>query len=251
LEPSRRGNYLNRYAKQPSKGERSFFLIGAELVSTDSSREQLIEKLKDKEYRDLFVAEQIFARLPMKIHLLRELRKWTQKSFGEKTGMAQAWVSKLEDPNYGRLTLSTLLKVASTFDVALVVDFVPFSKLLNDTLGLSVESFKVPSFGEDFGETAAPLASAQASATVYARPIKDKTPTEETQHILTADVSPSHIPSYHQDEVATQRRPSNVIELNRTINIPGKSRAAQEVSTISVNTRPTAETRSVVPQQAA
>lgn len=133
-------------------------------MNINSMKKQLIKKFGDKEYRDLFVAEQIFARLPIKIHLLREQREWTQKLFGEKAGMAQAWVSKLEDPNYGRLTLSTLLKVASTFDVALVVDFVPFSKLLNDTLNLSPEFFEVPSFEEDqFEEKAAVSTTAYLS----------------------------------------------------------------------------------------
>ena len=55
--------------------------------------------------------------------------------------MAQTWVSKLEDPNYGKLTISTLLKVASAFDVGLQIDFVPYSKVLSDavyrTSGLS------------------------------------------------------------------------------------------------------------------
>jgi hypothetical protein len=36
--------------------------------------------------------------------------------------MAQTWVSKLEDPNYGKLTISTLLKVASAFDVGLQIE---------------------------------------------------------------------------------------------------------------------------------
>lgn len=134
-------------------------------MNTNSSKKQLIEKLKDKEYRDLFVAEQIYSRLPLKMHILREQKGWTQKQFGEKAGMAQAWVSKLEDPNYGKLTISTLLKVASAHDVALVVDFVPFSKLLNDSLDLSPESFEVLSFEEDFDEDLAALAPTQEPST--------------------------------------------------------------------------------------
>lgn len=124
-------------------------------MSINSFKKQLIEKLKNKEYRDLFVAEQIFSRLPAKIRLMREKRGWTQKKFGEQASMAQAWVSKIEDPNYGKLTISTLLKVASACDVALVIDFVPFSALLNRTMALSPESFDVESFeGDDFDKEA-------------------------------------------------------------------------------------------------
>ena len=120
-------------------------------MNTNSVRKQLVEKLQDKEYRDAFVSEGVFSRLPLKIHALREQRRWSQKQLGEKAGVAQAWVSKLEDPNYGKLTLSTLLRLASAFDVGLEVDFVPFSKVLDDALNLSQEPFKVASFEEDRG----------------------------------------------------------------------------------------------------
>lgn len=92
--------------------------------------EELASKCKDKEYRDLFVAEYTYERLPAKVHFLRERKEWTQKQLGDKAGMAQPWVSKLENPNYGKLTIATLLKIAAAFDVALVIDFVPFSRLL-------------------------------------------------------------------------------------------------------------------------
>ena len=115
----------------------------------NSIREQLARKLQDKEYRDHFIAEGIYSALPLKIYSLREQRGLSQRELGKKIGVAQAWVSKLEDPNYGKLTLSTLLKLASAFDVGLEVDFVPFSKVLSDVVNLSPESFKVPSFSGD------------------------------------------------------------------------------------------------------
>lgn len=116
-----------------------------------SVREALAAKFDNKEYRDAFVAEQIFSRLPLKIRGIREQQELTQRQLGERAGMAQTWISKLEDPNYGKLTISTLLKVASAFDVALQIDFVPFSRVLNDALTLSAESFEVPKFEEDTG----------------------------------------------------------------------------------------------------
>lgn len=116
-----------------------------------SDREQLIRKFRDKDYRDAFIAEHIYSRLPLKIRALRETRGLSQKTLGERVGMAQTWVSKLEDPNYGKLTLSTLLRLASAFDVGLEIDFVPFSKVLDDTLGLTPESWEVSSFGDDVG----------------------------------------------------------------------------------------------------
>jgi transcriptional regulator with XRE-family HTH domain len=120
-------------------------------VDITSVREQLAEKFETKEYRDAFVAEQIFSRLPLKIRCLREGQELTQRQLGDLAGMAQTWVSKLEDPNYGKLTISTLLKLASAFDVGLEVDFVPFSTILDNSLHLSADSFVVPAFAHDAG----------------------------------------------------------------------------------------------------
>ena len=120
-------------------------------MDTTSVREHLAAKFDDKEYRDAFVAEQIFSRLPLKIRSLREDQELTQRQLGELAGMAQTWVSKLEDPNYGKLTISTLLKLASAFDVGLEVDFVPFSTILDNSLHLSADSFVVAAFAHDTG----------------------------------------------------------------------------------------------------
>lgn len=114
-----------------------------------NSHRQILNKFKNKKYRDAFVAENIFSRLPLKIRAMREGRHLSQGRLGELAGVKQEWVSKLENPSYGRLTISTLLKLASAFDCGLFVDFVPFSKVLNDATNLSPESFDVPSFKDD------------------------------------------------------------------------------------------------------
>jgi transcriptional regulator with XRE-family HTH domain len=116
-----------------------------------SLRSQLLKKLRNKEYRDAFVAEYIYSRIPLKIRAMREKRKMSQKALGAAAGVKQEWISKLEDPTYGRLTISTLLNIASAFDCGLIVDFVPFSKILNGATHLSPESFEVASFSDDYG----------------------------------------------------------------------------------------------------
>jgi len=111
---------------------------------------KVIEDLKSsKEYRDAFVEEHIDTGVPFQIHTLREQRIWTQKDLGIHAGMAQETISRLEDPSYGKLTLKTLKRLASAFDVALMVRFVPFSELVEWELHLTPDSLKAQSFEEE------------------------------------------------------------------------------------------------------
>ncbi len=112
-------------------------------------RKQIVSSLKDKEYRDLFVSNEISVGLPFQIRALREKRNWTQGELADKTGKAQGVISQLEDPNYGRFTLATLKRLASAFDVALIVRFVPFSELVGRAVNLDSTDLAVPSFHED------------------------------------------------------------------------------------------------------
>ena len=66
-------------------------------------------------------------------------------------GKAQPWICKLESPNYGRYSLSTLKEIAEFYDVGLLVQFVPFSTLVGWTLRFPSEALSVPPFVEDDG----------------------------------------------------------------------------------------------------
>lgn len=112
-------------------------------------KNKLISKLKNKEYRDAFLAELITTGIPFQIRALREQRNLTQKQLGDQADMAQESISRLEDPNYGKLNLKTLKRLASVFDVGLVVRFVPFSELVSWEINLSSESLGALSFEQE------------------------------------------------------------------------------------------------------
>ena len=114
-----------------------------------SGREQIKASLSDKEYRDAFVADTIDTGLALQIRAMREARQWSQTDLARKAGMAQERISVLEDPDYGKHTLSTLKRLASAFDVALVVRFVPFSHLVEMVTTLSPDALAVPDFEHD------------------------------------------------------------------------------------------------------
>lgn len=113
----------------------------------DKRRKKISEELKDKEYRDIFVEEKINIGIPFQIRALRG--ELTQKEFGELFGINQEEISRYENINYSRFSLSTLKKLARAFDVGLMVRFVSFSELVEHDLTLSSESLKAVSFPED------------------------------------------------------------------------------------------------------
>ncbi|MFZ0663429.1 MAG: helix-turn-helix transcriptional regulator [Acidobacteriaceae bacterium] len=115
-------------------------------MDTQSS---LVTQLRSKEYRDEFVAAQIRVGLPMQCRALRENREWTQPQLAEAAGMSQPRISEIERPGERKLNLDTLLRLASAFDVALQVRFIPFSKFVDDDDDVDLNDFRVPTFEED------------------------------------------------------------------------------------------------------
>jgi transcriptional regulator with XRE-family HTH domain len=55
----------------------------------------------------------------------------SQADLARMTGMTQNNVSRLESPDYGKQTLSSLKRIADALDVALIVRFVPFSQYID------------------------------------------------------------------------------------------------------------------------
>jgi transcriptional regulator with XRE-family HTH domain len=113
------------------------------------SQSLLAGELRSKEYRDAFVASQIRVGLPMQCRALRESRDWTQPQLAEAASMSQPRISEIERPGERNLNLETLLRLASAFDVALQVRFVPFSQFVDDDDQLDLANFYVSPFEED------------------------------------------------------------------------------------------------------
>src|SRR5215216_6009608 len=110
---------------------------------------ELITKLQDKDYRDAFIASQINIELPFQVRALREERGLTQGQLAEKAGMLQPRISAIETPGKGKLNLDTLLRLASAFDVGLIVRFAPFTEIVEWVKKFSPDTFSVKSFAQD------------------------------------------------------------------------------------------------------
>ncbi len=126
------------------------------LQSTNlTSKEGLIRRLrKGRDARTRFVESHLDKKLAFQIRSLRG--DSSQEKVEELTGIKQQAISRLENPSYGKATLTTLKKIAAAFDVGLLVEFVPFSQLIKRVSGtpyiergLSPETMNVPSFDEE------------------------------------------------------------------------------------------------------
>lgn len=113
-------------------------------------REELHKKMHNKLYRDTFVTAHLSTNLAAQIKTMREQRGWTKKQLAQKAGMSPSRITVMEDPSYEKFTLTTLKRLASAFDVALVARFAPFSDLGDWVAELSPEKLQASEFERDF-----------------------------------------------------------------------------------------------------
>jgi transcriptional regulator with XRE-family HTH domain len=114
------------------------------------SKGNLLENLRDKKFRDSFVSARVDGGTAFQVRYMREKEGWTQEELARRLATSQNAVWRLESPNYGKANIGTLKRIASTFDVALIVRFVRFSELVNHVLNQTTDSVTVDSFDEDY-----------------------------------------------------------------------------------------------------
>lgn len=130
------------------------------------SGKRLAGKLRNREYREAWVEAHIDNSIAFQIASLRKARGGDQKTLEEKAGIGQTAISRLEDPDYGRQSLTTLKKIAAVFDVALEVRFIPFSELAESVNELSPAFYLPASFPEDLRAHDSNQAAAGAACAV-------------------------------------------------------------------------------------
>jgi transcriptional regulator with XRE-family HTH domain len=112
-------------------------------------KSSLTAELRDKSYRDAYVASQIRIGLPYQARALRVARDLTQGQLADLAEMAQPRIAEIEKPGKRSLNLETLLRLASAFDVGLEVRFVPFGDIVRHEETFDPDTFDVPSFDDE------------------------------------------------------------------------------------------------------
>lgn len=110
--------------------------------------EAFVAKLDDPEYRHAFMEAHTQARIAMQIRTIRAQRGWSQAELAARLATKGSVVSRLESPDYGKMTVTTLLSLAAAFDCGLQIRFADYPTWLEVTDEFSEESLRVAAYSE-------------------------------------------------------------------------------------------------------
>jgi hypothetical protein len=119
--------------------------------------------LDNPEFRAAYMTQHLRGFLADQIRSLRGTM--SQAAFGRLIGKPQSVVSRLEDEDYGKLGLQTLLDIATRLDIAVVVRFVDYPNFLRMTSDFSDDAAAPRSYPETRGEIGEMSHSAASSPT--------------------------------------------------------------------------------------
>ncbi len=110
-----------------------------------------VDQLSDREFRHAYMTDQVRTHIALAIRILREQkgREWSQTELGKRCEKPQSWISKLEDPEYGKVSLQTLFDIAEAFDLPLLVQFPEWSDWLMRMKNQSRRNFEKSGFEAD------------------------------------------------------------------------------------------------------
>jgi transcriptional regulator with XRE-family HTH domain len=143
------------------------------------SKKSLIQRIRrGKQARAALVEANVAKEIAFQIRATRDKRNWTQERLAREAGMTQNTVSRLEDPDYGKHSVTSLKRIADALDVALVVRLLPFSKYVNQLSGtpyteqgLDSESLAVSSFQREENDNLIEVEVAQERVQVQRAPL--------------------------------------------------------------------------------
>jgi transcriptional regulator with XRE-family HTH domain len=111
--------------------------------------EKLVPKLENREYRHAYMIEGVKSWIARQVRALREQRGWSQGDLAHESGKRQSNISRIEDPDYGQMTLQTLFDLAAAYDLPLLVQFTEWADWLNRMEEVGTDALQKDSFNAD------------------------------------------------------------------------------------------------------
>lgn len=205
--------------------------------------EEFVRQLDDQEMRHAFMADQVRTRIALQIKALRDQaeRRWSQVELGRRAGKPQNVISRIENPDYGKLTLQTLFDMAAAFDLPLYVDFPEWEDWLErmkdvDSAMLQRRSFELdrlldlakpspkpcPSTAAAAAAEATQEAFSQAPAPVRLPRLAFVNPLFQEKKIAISEGLANRDPGSQSSDLAAQNAPSLQIDLKSNVAFAGR-----------------------------
>jgi transcriptional regulator with XRE-family HTH domain len=118
-------------------------------MSTDSFDGLWQRFAKSKRYRTQFVSAQARRAFAFQLRAIMKKRGISQEKLAERAGLTQGVISRASDPNYGKLTITVITKIANGLDMAYLGILVPYSKAVEWVSNLSEDFVQVRDFEEE------------------------------------------------------------------------------------------------------
>jgi len=127
------------FKAQPLNSKTAVQFAGTKKTAPPSAPSPLQRKTKwrDRQYREAYMEAAVEQGVAWQIRINRTLRDMTHAQLADLIGTRANGISRLEDPEYGAHSLETLKLIAKAFDCALLVKFVPYSELAQESEHLS------------------------------------------------------------------------------------------------------------------
>ena len=107
---------------------------------------ELVHELTDKDFRNEYMMDQVRTFIAFQIRALREQRGWNQGDLARESGKTQSVISRIEDPDYGKLSLQTCLELAVAYDLPLLIQFTEWDDWLARMSNASPSALRKRSF---------------------------------------------------------------------------------------------------------
>ena len=123
----------------------------------------MIEKFRSRDYRTSYMSGRVRTNIALQIRQLRETNNMSQSGLADLIGTRQSAISRLENTDYGRVSVQTLLDIASALDVAVAVKFVSYDEFISQHGNMTVDALSVESFSKTFERYVASAEGAKLS----------------------------------------------------------------------------------------